>query len=264
MENLDMHTQKAWFLLSVILLSGVFGFGQTVQANEFSNWDVLLKKYVALKTIEGIPLYAVNYQALGKDPLYKTVIADLEKASVAVSKTQEEKLAFWINAYNIMAVKMVLDHYPVKSIKDAGGLFATVWKLNVGTVGEKERTLNEIEHDILRKMGEPRIHVAIVCASLSCPDIRPEAYTPERLHEQLADQMRVFLANPQKGLQVDEVKQRLYLSSIFKWFAEDFETKGGVRRFLAEYVPERPAGFLRNDKFRMSYLDYNWNLNGFE
>ena len=262
MENVGMYRQKTWILLSVFLISGFLGFGQTVQANEFSNWDVLLKKYVAPKTIEGIPLYAVNYQALGKDPLYKTVIANLEKASVSVFNTQEEKLAFWINVYNIMAVKMVLDHYPVKSIKDAGGIFSSVWKLNVGTVGEKPRTLNEIEHDILRKMGEPRIHVAIVCASLSCPDLRPEAYTPERLHEQLDDQMKAFLANPQKGLQVDESKQRLYLSSIFKWFAEDFETEGGVRQFIAEYVPERLAEFLENDKFRLSYLEYNWDLNG--
>ncbi|MDH3504638.1 MAG: DUF547 domain-containing protein [Nitrospirota bacterium] len=256
-----MHIRMIWFLLTVFLMCGFLGCGQTVLANEFSNWDVLLKMYVAPKTIEGIPLYALNYQALGKDPLYKTVIADLEKASVSVFKTQEEKLAFWINAYNIMAVKMVLDHYPVKSIKDAGGLLSSVWKLNVGTVGGKERTLNEIEHDILRKMGEPRIHVAIVCASLSCPDIRPEAYTPERLHEQLDDQMKAFLANPQKGLQVDESKQRLYLSSIFKWFAEDFEAKGGVRQFLAKYVPERLSAYLKNDTFRMSYLDYNWNLN---
>ncbi len=178
--------------------------------------------------------------------------------------TQEEKLAFWINAYNIMAVKMVLDHYPLKSIKDVAGLFSSVWKLNVGTVGGKARTLNEIEHDILRKMGEPRIHVAIVCASLSCPDIRPEAYTSERLHEQLDDQMKAFLANPQKGLQVEETNQRLYLSSIFKWFAEDFEAKGGVRPFLAKYVPERVSAYLKMDTFRLSYLDYNWNLNEFK
>ena len=76
--------------------------------------------------------------------------------------------------------------------------------------------------------------------------------------------MKAFLANPQKGLQVDESKQRLYLSSIFKWFAEDFETEGGVRQFLAKYAPERLAEFLANDKFRLSYLDYNWNLNGFK
>lgn len=264
MKNLGLGIRITWYLLSVFLISGFLGFGQTVQANEFSNWDALLKKYVASKTIEGIPLYAVNYQALGNDPLYRTVIADLEKAPVEGFNTQEEKLAFWINAYNIMVVKMVLDHYPLKSIKNVGGLFSSVWKLNAGTVGGKARTLNEIEHDILRKMGEPRIHVAIVCASLSCPDIRPEAYISERLHEQLDDQMKAFLANPQKGLQVEESNQRLYLSPIFKWFAGDFEAKGGVRSFLVKYVPERLSAYLKMDTFRLSYLDYNWNLNEFK
>lgn len=110
-------------------------------------------------------------------------------------------------------------------------------------------------------MGEPRIHVAIVFASLSCPDLRQEAYMSERLHEQLDDQMKAFLANSQKGLQVEESNQRLYLSSIFKWFAGDFDAKGGVRQFLAEYVQEWLAEFLENNKFRLSYLDYNWNLN---
>ncbi|WP_447965133.1 DUF547 domain-containing protein [Nitrospira sp. Ecomares 2.1] len=264
MKHLVLGIRMTRYLVSVFLISGFLGFGQTVQANEFLNWDALLKKYVASKTIEGITLYAVNYQALGHDPLYRRVIADLEKAPVEGFSTQEEKLAFWINAYNIMAVKMVLDHYPLKSIKDAGGLFSSVWKLNVGTVRGKARTLNEIEHDILRKMGEPRIHVAIVCASLSCPDIRPEAYTSERLHEQLDDQMKAFLANPNKGLQVEESNHRLYLSSIFKWFAEDFESKGGVRPFLAMYVPERVSAYLKNETFRLRYLDYNWNLNAFK
>ncbi|HNP28800.1 MAG TPA: DUF547 domain-containing protein [Nitrospirales bacterium] len=263
MKNSGMGLWMPWCLLSVFLIFGFLGFGQTVQANEFSNWNILLKRYVTPKTIEGIPLNALNYQALGKDPLYKTVINDLERASEPVLNTQEEKLAFWINVYNIMAVKMVLDHYPVKSIKDAGGLFSSVWTLNVGTVAGKPRTLNEIEHDILRKMGDPRIHMAIVCASLSCPDLRPEAYTSEGLHEQLDEQVRGFVTNAQKGLQVDESKQRLYLSSIFKWFAEDFEAKGGVRPFLARHVPKRLAAYLKNDTFRLGYLDYNWNLNGF-
>lgn len=241
--------------MSLIVMS------QTALAFETADWDTLLKKYVAPKTIEGISLQAVNYRALQKDPLYRKVIADLEKVQLSGLKTREEQLAFWINTYNIMAVKMVLDHYPVQSIKDAGGVFTPVWKLNVGKVAGKERTLNEIEHDILRKMSEPRIHVAIVCASLSCPDLRPEAYIPQRLNEQLNDQMKTFLSNRKKGLQVDTANQRVYLSSIFKWFAEDFEAKGGVRPYLAGFAPEPVSGVLHNEQFRISYLDYNWNLN---
>lgn len=251
--------RKIW--VGVMLVGWIIGIGQQVLAFDYSQWDALLKKYVAPKTLEGIPVLAVNYQGLGKDPLYTALLAELANAPISAFQSPEEKLVFWINAYNIMAVKMVLDHYPVKSVKDAGGILYPVWKLPVGIVGGQERTLNEIEHDILRKMDDPRIHVAIVCASLSCPDLRPEAYTVERLHEQLNDQMKRFLANEQKGLHVDESKQRVYLSSIFKWFADDFEEKGGVRPFLARYAPEPLADFLNNNKFRVSYLDYNWNLN---
>ena len=259
-----MNARAKSILKGIWILGCCLGIGQPALAFDFSKWDTLVKTHVALKTIEGISLQAVNYRALEKDPLFREMVAELKNAPISALKTPEEKLAFWINAYNIMAVKMVLDHYPVKSIKDAGGLIYPVWKLTVGTVAGKERTLNEIEHEILRKMGEPRIHVAIVCASLSCPDLRPEVYIPERLNEQLDDQMRSFLSNEKKGLQVDSSKQRIYFSSIFKWFAEDFDSKGGVRAFLAGYTTGNVLGFLKNEQFRINYLDYNWNLNEFK
>ena len=230
-------------------------------AFDFSSWDGLLKKYVGPKTINGVRLNAVDYKKLGKDQAYTKLIKDLEKASLSDLKTWEEKLTFWINVYNIMAAKMVLDHYPVQSIKDAGSIFTAVWKKEVGVVAGKSRTLNEIEHEILRKMSEPRIHVAIVCASVSCPDLRGEAYTADKLDEQLDDQMKVFLASAKKGLQVDSQKGRVYLSSIFKWFKEDFESKGGVRNYLAPYAPEVARSSLKNSKLDVYYLDYDWDLN---
>jgi len=230
-------------------------------AFDFSSWDGLLKKYVAPKTINGVKLNAVDYRKLGKDQAYTNLIKDLEKTSLSDLKTREEKLTFWINAYNVMAAKMVLDHYPVDSIKDAGSLFTAVWKKEVGIVAGKTRTLNEIEHEILRKMGEPRIHVAIVCASVSCPDLRIEAYTVEKLDEQLADQMKLFLVNAEKGLRVDAKKGRVYLSSIFKWFKEDFESSGGVRKYLAPYAPDSAMAAIQNNKTSIYYLDYDWDLN---
>lgn len=233
---------------------------QPTFAFDFSGWDSLLKKYVKPTTIAGVPLQAVNYPKLGKDPMYKMLIKDLEGNSFSKVTTKEEKLAFWINVYNIMAAKMVLDNYPLESIKDAGGrFFGKVWDKPVGTVAGKTRTLNEIEHEILRKMGEPRIHVAIVCASVSCPDLRPEAYTAAGLDRQLDDQMTAFLANSQKGLRLDGKK--LYLSSIFKWFEEDFEPKGGVVPFLTPYAPESTQGKLQSKSLKIKYLDYNWDLN---
>ncbi len=230
-------------------------------AFDFSSWDGLLKKYVAPKTINGVKLQAVDYKKLGNDQAYSKLIKNLEKASLSGLNTREEKLTFWINVYNIMAAKMVLDHYPVDSIKDAGSLFTAVWKKEVGIVAGKPRTLNEIEHEILRKMGEPRIHVAIVCASVSCPDLRGEAYTVETLERQLNDQMKLFLANSKKGLRVDTKKGRVYMSSIFKWFKEDFESKGGVRKYLAPFAPESGKAALKNNKLSIYYLDYDWELN---
>lgn len=244
--------------LSLIIL----GFSQQGWAFDFSGWDALLKKYVAPKTIAGVPLNAVDYKGLGNDPIYKKLIKDLEGNSLAEVSTREETLTFWINVYNIMAAKMVLDHYPVESIKDAGNLFRAVWKKPAGTVAGKTRTLNEIEHDILRELGEPRIHVAIVCASVSCPDLRTEAYTADSLNKQLGDQLISFLANGQKGLRLDKEHHKLYLSSIFKWFEEDFNSKGGVINFLTPYAPEAIRSSLSSKSLKVTYLEYNWDLNG--
>ena len=244
-------------------LSGalVFIFASGAEAMDFSDWDSLSKKYVSPKTIAGVPLAAVAYKDLKKDSQFKQLLAKLETFNLGDLKTREEKLSFWINVYNIMAVKMVLDNYPVESIKDAGSLFKSVWKKPVGVVGGKQRTLNEIEHEILRKMGEPRIHVAIVCASVSCPDLRRDAYTPEKLEAQLDEQMKNFLQNQQKGMRIDTKKGRLYLSSIFDWFEKDFESKGGVVAFISDYVSPEQREILKNQKLKIAYLDYNWDLN---
>lgn len=246
-----------FFVVSFVL---ALFWATSASAFDFSGWDGLLKKYVKPTTLEGVRLNAIPYKKVGSDPAYKAVVKGLASFSPSALQTREEKLAFWINVYNIMAAKMVLDHYPLESIKDAGGLFDPVWKKVVGKVGGKDVTLHQIEHEILRKMGEPRIHVAIVCASVSCPDIRPEAYTAELLDSQLTDQMQKFLQNRGKGMKV-EGGDSVRLSSIFKWFSEDFESKGGVLKFIAPYAPKAQQGLLRKSDVDISYLDYNWNLN---
>jgi len=253
---------KFQFIKKVILVLALTVLAvQPAWAFDFSTWDGLLKKYVAESTIDGVKLHAVDYQKLGEDLVYRTVVKDLESVSLADLRTKEDKLAFWINVYNVMAVKMVLDHYPVESIKDAGSFFQAVWKKDVGKVGGKTRTLNEIEHEILRKLGEPRIHVAIVCASVSCPDLRKEAYTVKTLDTQLDDQMRKFLANKEKGLRVNREEKRVYLSSIFKWFQEDFDSQGGVISFITPFAPDAIQDSLKSGHLRIAYLDYNWDLN---
>jgi len=232
-------------------------------AFDFSGWDALLKKHVGTATIDGIVLNTLAYKNLKGDPGFKMVTEGLKTASLDDLKTKEEKLSFWINTYNILTAKVVVDNYPVKSIKDVGSLFKKVWNRPAGMVAGKERTLNEVEHEILRKMGEPRIHMAIVCASVSCPDLRKEAYTPERLDEQLDDQVKKFLEKTGKGMKIDGKRQRIYVSSIFKWFEEDFEPQGGVTKFVSRYVSPSRQKSLKDFGGKLKYLDYNWDLNDF-
>ena len=126
-------------------------------------------------------------------------------------------------------------------------------------VGGKELTLNEIEHEILWKIDEPRIHVAIVCASVSCPDLRKEAYVTNQLDSQLNNQMRSFLANRNKGLRIENGK--LYLSSIFKWFKDDFKSRGGVLSFIRPYVDEKEREAIASSQLKIAYMNYDWGLN---
>ena len=245
-----------FFSLLLVLL-----WETTAAAFDFSGWDLLIKKYVQPKTVDGILINAVDYKALKDDSDFKKLIASLNSVRLSSLKTRKEKLVFWINTYNILAVKMVTDHYPIKSIKDAGSIFSQVWKKPAGLVGGKERTLDEVEHEILRKMDEPRIHVAIVCASVSCPDLRLEAYQIDNLNEQLDDQMRRFLRSSKKGMRIDRKSNRVYLSSIFKWFEDDFESRGGVLKFISSYVSPEILKELKRSGIKVSYLDYNWDLN---
>ena len=247
------YVAMIWFLL--------FFNTSFAAAFDFSGWDALVKQHVKTTTIDGVVLNSVAYKSLKGDPEFKKLIEELKTATLNDLKTQEEKLSFWINVYNILAVKVVLDDYPVKSIKDVGSLFKSVWKLPAGEVAGKERTLNDVEHEILRKMNEPRIHVAIVCASVSCPDLRKEAFSPDRLNEQLDDQVRLFLENTGKGMKIDEKKKRVYVSSIFKWFEEDFEPQGGVTAFISRYAPAAQQKNIEMYGGKLKYLDYNWDLN---
>jgi hypothetical protein len=235
--------------------------GALAEAHDFSGWDALLKKYLTPATIAGVNLNALAYGKLKDDPQFKALVDGLRDASPGKSKA--EKFSFWINIYNILAVKVVADHYPVKSIKDAGSLLRPVWKQTAGVVAGKEITLHEIEHGILRKMNDPRVHTAIVCASVSCPNLRAEAYVPERLETQLDEQMKAFVGNPGKGMRIDKTNQKIHLSAIFKWFEGDFEGSGGVLKFISKYLSPADQQILSDKTFKISYLDYNWDLNGF-
>jgi hypothetical protein len=190
-------------------------------------------------------------------------VAGLAGADPDRLEDRAERLAFWIDAYNILAVDLVARHLDIESIRDIGSLLRPVWDREAGRVGGSLRSLGEIEHEILRPMGEPRIHGAIVCASVSCPPLHREPFGATHLDAELDAQMRRWLASSKKGLRVDRDSKTLRLSRIFDWFAEDFEPAGGVLAFVTRYAPAPERSWLEAHagEVRIRYLPYDWALN---
>jgi len=226
-------------------------------------YRALLTAHVRPGTIGGTRLALVDYRAVQRDPQYAAALRALTEAQPDQLAERGDRFAFWINAYNLLAIKVVLDQYPTRSIRDGGSLLRPIWKKPAGIVAGREVSLDEVEHGILRKeFRDPRVHVAIVCASVSCPDLRAEPYDGARLDEQLDDAARRFLANPAKGLVAGPDGTSARVSSIFDWFAGDFAAGGGVPAFLRRHadpaVAARLAGLTRDG---LSYLPYDWSLN---
>jgi len=172
--------------------------------------------------------------------------------------SKEQKLAYWINAYNAFTVKLIVNHYPVASIKDIKNgipFINSVWDINFFKIGGEKMDLNEIEHSILRKeFDEPRIHFAIVCASESCPRLLNEAYEAETLELQLQTQAIDFINDTSKNIIGIE---ELQLSQIFNWFGKDFTKEMSLEQYIRTYV--------KNDfdpKAKVNYMNYDWLLNG--
>lgn len=248
-------------ILGVVLLTALWAAPAGAQSFDTQLYGELLERYT--RVVDDTAGVRVDYRGLYAAPGWPRLLASLEHATPNDLTTRAERLAFWINAYNVLAIDVVLRHYPVESIKDAGGWLTPVWRIDAGRVGGMEVTLHEVEHEILRPLGEPRIHAAIVCASTSCPSLRREPFTAENLDAQLEAAMRAFLADPRKGLAVDRRHSVLRLSRIFDWFAEDFASQGGVLRYVSERAPEAERAWLQDrlEEVRVEWFDYDWSLN---
>lgn len=180
---------------------------------------------------------------------------------------RDARLAFWINAYNAYTLKLVTDHYPVSNVwaitpGPAEPKDDSPFALEVGPVADTVRTLDEIEHDIIReRFDEPRIHFALVCAARSCPRLRREAYTGARLDDQLDDQARTFLHDSQKN-RIPAGEGRIALSRILKWYGGDFgATTDALQRALAPYFEGDVRKQLAAAAYRVDYRSYDWSLN---
>ena len=220
-------------------------------------YDKLLKKYVndkGLVNYKGLKANAADLKA------FDGYLAMLSKNPAQDSWSKPEQMAYWINAYNAYTIRLILNHYPVKSINDIGSsiqipFVTTPWADKFFSIGGEKMSLDNIEHGTLRKKyDDPRIHFALVCAAMSCPRLRNEAYSAARLDAQLDDQGRDFLNNPAKN-KVAPAKAEL--SKYFDWYKGDWKNDGkSVVQWVNKYSKTNIS-----DNTNISYLDYNWKLN---
>jgi hypothetical protein len=214
-------------------------------------YDRLLKKYVNERGL-------VDYKS------WKTSADDLKALREYTGKFAgggpfdegNEKAATLINAYNALTIQWILDNYPTPSIRALPDSFGEKRHL----VGGRKVSLNEIEHDTLRPLLGYRVHATLVCAARSCPPLRVGAYESGKLDDQLDDAMQRWLAREDLNRFLP-AENHVEISSIFKWFAEDFQKAGGVKKVLAKYGPERYRSFLQAGEYRIEYLPYRWGLN---
>lgn len=207
----------------------------------------------------------VDYEGFRDDPLFDRYLDMLATTSPESLASREEQLAFWINAYNAYTIKLIIDHWPLESIRDIGlglpVLFGP-WSIEIAEIGGEMFTLNDIEHDIIReRFKDARIHFALVCASRSCPLLRRDAYEGSRLTKQLDDDARRFLADTLRN-RFDASTGTVHLSKIFDWYGSDFEeSKGSVRAFIAPYLDGPARQLVESASSQAEFLPYDWSLN---
>jgi hypothetical protein len=253
------------------------------QGFDHAGFDTVLSRFVR----DGRVDYAAL--AIGREALdgYLEQVAAVEPAEFA-AWPEEEQIAYLINAYNAYTLETVVDHYPIRgssffrkltspkrfafpanSIRHIDGVFDGI----THTVMGREMTLDDIEHGLLRaEYDEPRIHFALVCAAVSCPPLREEAFGGGRLDEQLDEQGRLFLNDPRLN-RFEIERGHVYLSKIFDWFGDDFRDFAdesvyasdvkisGVLRFVTRYLRQRTVEFIESAEYRVEFLSYDWTLN---
>jgi len=206
-------------------------------------FDQLLKNNVS---VEG----DINYRDFIKDNvIFNSYLTSLSKSLPQENWTQEDKLAYWMNTYNAFTIKLIIDNYPTKSIKH----IKNAWDSRFFKLGEKWYSLNDIEHKILRKMNDPRIHFGINCASFSCPPLLNRAFTAESVNNDLDYLAHQFINDHKRNIISENTIQ---ISKIFQWFSKDFKTEGSLIDYLNKY-----SDITINSNAKKSFRKYDWSLN---
>ena len=275
MDNQDVNSK----ILSCLLAAGLMLSSTTVVAfdHQHQMFNQVLNDVVRLSPNKRQT--RVDYGLLNKQPeqlnRYLAALSSVKQSEYKLW-TDDEQLSFLINAYNAFTLQLINQNYgkfqngKVESIKDLGGFFSSPWKQSFFTLLEEKHSLDDIEHDMIRVwFKRPRIHAALVCAAVSCPPLRDQAFVADQLSQQLDDQMRQFLSDDQRNT-INLNDNRVNLSSIFKWYGEDFETgqqgftslKDLVKLYQADMADSpQQLTWLQKQDFNIRYLDYDWRLN---
>ena len=246
-------------IMTMLFLIIACGLAIHVSASEKaypdSLFDTVLRRYVSENGL-------VDYKGLKEDDEFEKYIEYLSHTNPDDLPSDKHRLAFWINAYNAFVLKGVLEEYPIKSVLDVGWIPHSFFKRKRFETQNGEITLQILENEKLREaFREPRIHFAINCASMSCPILLRDAYSAEKLEEQLEEQAFSFM-NDRSRNYLDKENGVLYLSYIFKWYEGDFIRSGEkIVDYVARYLNQDDAKFVKNNEVTIKYLDYDWDLN---
>lgn len=246
------------FLISLLISTKVLAFDQA-----HKSFDKLLKETVSYKGSQSL----VDYKKIKKNPAalnsYLDSLSTVKKEEFD-SWTAGNKLAFLINAYNAFTIKLIVDNYPTKSIKDLGSFLKSPWKKEFFKLFGKSTHLDGIEHDMIRKkFDEPRIHFSVVCASIGCPPLHNFAFTGNGLEKQLKAATKAFLMDTNKN-SYNPKKKKLRISKIFKWYGDDFNKKyGSYLKFISTRITKDKEAqkLIAKDEISSSWNSYDWNLN---
>ncbi|MCB5162335.1 DUF547 domain-containing protein [Marinomonas algarum] len=263
---------KNWLMTLVVLLGLQSGLVSAANAFDHSAWNALLQQNVYL--IDGGKASQVDYQGFADN---KASLKRYLDRLAQVSQTEfdswpkNDQLAFLINTYNAATVALILTEWPnIESIKDLGSLFRSPWSKDVVSLLGEERSLDEVEHELIRgsdRYNDPRIHFAVNCASIGCPALANQAFQGDNLDRLLETQTELFLADRSRNRLNGDT---LELSSIFKWYREDFEKgwKGydSLEAFLSDYanalsLDTATVESLEKDALDIEFLEYDWSLN---
>ena len=234
----------------IILLFALFVAGQSIASErpDHSILDRVLNEFVSSTG-------KVDYKGMKRkiDTLDKYLI-QLRNIAPASDWSKNERKAYYINAYNAYTLKFVLVKYPVNSVKDISFSGKDIWHTRLVKLGSKTYTLQQVEDDLLRSMGDPRIHFAINCASYSCPRLWNHAYTEDNVSSRMTRLTKQYINNEKHNI---ITPKKIKISKLFDWYKEDFVKDGQT---LIDFLNKYSEVKIQPDA-KIEYLPYNWSLN---